>query len=102
MTDPANQHRRIGMSGRAMIEFAHALNADGALVNGLIAALGRKEGSDAIGAFVSYARKHGYPVSREDVAALRRKACPDDGIPAENCPKTGKPAAQRVNSPAGG
>lgn len=61
-----------------MIEFAHALDADAALINGLIAALGDKEGSEAIDAFVAYAREQGFAVSRLEVVALRRAACGDE------------------------
>lgn len=62
-----------------MIEFARALDADGALINGLVAALGSKEGSEAIDAFVAYARDQGFVVSRMEVVALRRAACGEEG-----------------------
>ncbi|SMC91907.1 nif11-like leader peptide domain-containing protein [Fulvimarina manganoxydans] len=62
------------MSMHALNDFADAMRTDADMAKGLVAAVGQKEDDEAREAFADYARQHGFDVTAQDLAKLRRQA----------------------------
>ncbi|SMC91895.1 nif11-like leader peptide domain-containing protein [Fulvimarina manganoxydans] len=62
------------MSMQALNDFADAMRADADMAKGLVTAVGQKQDGEATEAFAAYARQHGFEITAQDLAKLRRPA----------------------------
>lgn len=62
------------MTTEALNDFAKAVQTDETMARGLVAAIGRKQGDEAVEAFAAYAQERGFDVTPQDAVALQAAA----------------------------